>query len=138
LETAFSTLDGDNKFAVTHIKTKRGVKSIIKAVENNSPIIGKTDDIYFEKEMENVLRLPSKQTLNEYRKVISQDTFTRTEIDKDFFDGSNDAIPFAKTLNKESDRLYFGGYHREWWTDKGRYVKEKTKLDDRSTVTMVI
>src|SRR5690606_18447288 len=52
--------------------------------------------------------------------------------------GDNGAIPFAKTLDKESKRIYFGGYEREWWTDKGRYVKDKTKLDDRSTATMVI
>lgn len=138
IETAFSTLDGDNKFIVTHIKTKRGIKSIIKAVENNAPILNKTKDIYFEKEMENILKLPSKQTLKEYKKHIIQDNFTRTEIDSDFFDNSNGAIPFAKTLDKESKRLYFGGYEREWWTEKGRYVKEKTKLDDRSTATMVI
>lgn len=138
IETAFSTLDGDNKFIVTHIKTKRGIKSIIKAVENNSPILNKTKDIYFEKEMENILKLPSKQTLKEYKKHIIQDNFTRTEIDSDFFDNSNGAIPFAKTLDKENKRIYFGGYKREWWTEKGRYVKEKTKLDDRSTATMVI
>lgn len=138
IETAFSTLDGDNKFIVTHIKTKRGIKSVIKAVENNAPILNKTKDIYFEKEMENILKLPSKQTLKEYKKHIIQDNFTRTEIDRDFFDNSNGAIPFAKTLDKESKRLYFGGYQREWWTEKGRYVKEKTKLDDRSTATMVI
>lgn len=138
IETAFSTLDGDNKFIVTHIKTKRGIKSVIKAVENNAPILNKTKDIYFEKEMENILKLPSKQTLKEYKKHIVQDNFTRTEIDRDFFDNSNGAIPFAKTLDKESKRLYFGGYQREWWTEKGRYVKEKTKLDDRSTATMVI
>lgn len=138
IETAFSTLDGDNKFIVTHIKTKRGIKSVIKAVENNAPILNKTKDIYFEKEMENILKLPSKQTLKEYKKHIIQDNFTRTEIDSDFFDNSNGAIPFAKTLDKESKRLYFGGYKREWWTEKGRYVKEKTKLDDRSTATMVI
>lgn len=138
IETAFSTLDGDNKFIVTHIKTKRGIKSIIKAVENNSPILNKTKDIYFEKEMENILKLPSKQTLKEYKKHIIQDNFTRTEIDSDFFDDSNGAIPFAKTLDKENKRIYFGGYKREWWTEKGRYVKEKTKLDDRSTATMVI
>lgn len=138
IENAFSTLDGDNKFIVTHIKTKRGIKSIIKAVENNAPILNRTKDIYFDKEMENILKLPSKQTLKEYKKHIIQDNFTRTEIDSDFFDNSNGAIPFAKTLDKESKRLYFGGYEREWWTDKGRYVKDKTKLDDRSTATMVI
>lgn len=138
IENAFSTLDGDNKFVVTHIKTKRGIKSIIKAVENNAPILNKTKDIYFEKEMENILRLPSKQTLEEYKKNIIQDSFTRTEIDSDFLNGDNGAIPFAKTLDKESKRIYFGGYEREWWTYKGRYVKDKTKLDDRSTATMVI
>ena len=137
IESAFSTLDGDNKFAVTHIKTKRGVKSIIKAVENDSPIIPKTTDIYFEKEMSNVMRLPSKQTLKEYKKVINQDNFTRTEIDKGFLNMDNDAIPFSKTLDTDEKRLYFGGYERDWWTDKGRYVKEKTKLDDRSTATML-
>src|SRR5690606_31013004 len=41
IENAFSTLDGDNKFVVTHIKTKRGIKSIIKAVENNTPILNR-------------------------------------------------------------------------------------------------
>lgn len=137
IENAFSTLNGDNKFTVTHIKTKRGIKSVIKAVENNSPIITRTTDIYFEKELNNVLRLPSKQTLKEYSKVIHQDNFTRTEIDNGFFEDCNGAIPFARTLDKDSKIVYFGGYERNWWTEKGRYVKEKTKLDDRSTATML-
>lgn len=138
IENAFSTLNGDNQFSVTHVRTKRGIKSIINAVKDDAPLLNRTADIYFEKEVENVLRLPSKTTLKEYKKVINQDNFTRTEIDKGFLNDENGAIPFAKTLDRDSNRLYFGGYEREWWTDKGRYVKEKTKLDDRSTATMVI
>lgn len=138
IENAFSTLDGDNKFTITHIRTKRGIKSIINAVKNNEPIISKNSDIYFEKEMNNLLRLPKKDTLKDYQKVINQDNFTRTEIDNGFLNSNFGAIPFAKTLDKDSKRLYFGGYERDWWSEKGRYVKEKTKLDDRSTATMVI
>lgn len=137
IENSFELLNGDNKFTVTHIRTKRGIKSVIKAVEENRPMLNRTTDIYFEKEMNNILRMPSKQTLKEYQKVIQQDNFTRTDINIDFFKDEFGAIPFAKTLDKDSKRIYFGGYHREWWTDKGRYVKEKTKLDDRSTATMI-
>jgi hypothetical protein len=137
IETAFSLLDGDNKFAITHIKTKRGIKSIINAVEQNKPQFGRTTDIYFEKEMNGILRLPNKQTLKEYSKVITQDNFTRTEVSTDFFKDGYGAIPFGQTLEKESRKMFFGGYEREWWTNKGRYVKDKTRLDDRSTATMV-
>ncbi|UUG68051.1 hypothetical protein [Bacillus phage PK-3] len=137
IETSFGLLDGDNKFTVTHIKTKRGIKSIINAVEENKPLIGKATDIFFEKEMANVIKIPSKQTLKEYHKSIQQDNFTRTEISADFFKDANGAIPFGRTLDKEPKTIYFGGYKREWWTDKGRYVKDKTRLDDRSTATMV-
>jgi hypothetical protein len=137
IENSFSLLDGDNKFTVTHVKTKRGIKSIINAVEKNEPLLTKTKDVYFEKEMNNFLRMPSKQTLKEHQKLINQDNFTRTEIHPDFLKSDNGAIPFAKTLDKVTKRIYFGGYEREWWTPKGRYVAEKTKLDDRSTATML-
>jgi hypothetical protein len=137
VENAFTLLNGDNKFTVTHVKTKRGIKSIINAVEKSEPQVTKVTDVYFEKEMNNILKLPSRQTLKEYKNVIKQDNFTRTEIHKDFFNDEHGAIPFAKTLDKESKRVYFGGYERDWWTQKGRYVKEKTKLDDRSTATML-
>jgi hypothetical protein len=137
VENSFSLLNGDNKFTVTHIKTKRGIKSIINAVEEDRPLLTKTTDIYFEKEMNNLMKLPNKETLKEYKNVIKQDNFTRTEIHKDFFNPENGAIPFAKTLDKEVKRVYFGGYEREWWTDKGRKVEKKTKLDDRSTATML-
>ena len=136
IENAFELLNGDNKFTVTHIRTKRGIKSIINAVENNKPLL-KSTDVYFEKEMNNILKMPSKQTLREYQKVIQQDNFTRTEIHNDFFKNELGAIPFAKTLDKEVKRIYFGGYKRDWWTERGRYVEEKTKLDDRSTATML-
>jgi hypothetical protein len=137
VETSFNLLDGDNKFTVSHIKTKRGIKSVIKAVEESRPILTKTTDVYFEKEMNGLLKMPNKQTLKEYQKAILQDTFTRIEIDKDFLSEKNGAIPFGGTLDKETKKLYFGGYKREWWTSKGRYVKDKTRLDDRSTATMV-
>lgn len=137
IETSFSVLDGDNKFAITHVKTKRGIKSIIKAVENNQPSVGKTTDILFEKEMANILKMPSKSTLKEYQKAIAQDNFTRTEVSSDFFKEEHGAIPFATTLEKDVRTLYFGGYQREWWTSKGRRVDNKTRLDDRSTATMV-
>lgn len=138
IENSFTLLNGDNKFTVTHIKTKRGIKSIINAVQEDKPLLTRTKDVYFEKEMENLLKLPSKQTLKEYKDTIKQDNFTRMEIHNDFFNPEDGAIPFAKTLDKDVKRVYFGGYHREWWSAKGRFVKEKTKLDDRSTATMVI
>lgn len=137
IENAFEILNGDNKYAVTHIKTKRGIKSVINAVKSNEPILNRPRDIYFEKEMNNVLKMPNKNTLKEYRSVIMQDNFTRTEIDKDFFIDENGAIPFGETLEKESRKLFFGGYAREWWTPKGRYVEHRTRLDDRSTATML-
>lgn len=137
VETSYSLLNGDNKLVVNNIKTKNGIKSIIKAVENNQPMIGKTTDIYFEKEMSNMFKLPNKETMKEYRNVISQDNFTRMEIDNDFLNDSNGAIPFGKTLDREPKKLYMGGYERDWWTTKGRYTSSKTRLDDRSTATMV-
>ncbi|AGI11729.1 hypothetical protein X915_gp263 [Bacillus phage vB_BanS-Tsamsa] len=137
IETSFTLLNGDNKFTVSHVKTKRGIKSIIKAVEDDRPQIGKTTDIFFEKEMTNILKIPSKQTLKEYDKVITQDNFTRTDISADFFSDKHGAIPLGFTLEKESRKIYFGGYKRDWWTSKGRYVKDKTRLDDRSTATML-
>ncbi|UUV46157.1 type IV secretory system conjugative DNA transfer family protein [Bacillus phage vB_BanS-Thrax2] len=137
IETSFTLLNGDNKFTVSHIKTKRGIKSIIKAVEEDRPQLAKTTDIFFEKEMSNIMKIPSKQTLKEYDKVITQDNFTRTEISADFFSDKHGAIPLGFTLEKESRKIYFGGYKRDWWTPKGRYVKDKTRLDDRSTATML-
>uniref|UniRef100_A0AB39C6T8 P-loop containing nucleoside triphosphate hydrolase n=1 Tax=Bacillus phage KoopaTroopa TaxID=3234046 RepID=A0AB39C6T8_9CAUD len=137
IETSFTLLNGDNKFTVSHVKTKRGIKSIIKAVEEDRPQIAKTTDIFFEKEMTNILKIPSKQTLKEYDKVIMQDNFTRTDISADFFSDKHGAIPLGFTLEKESRKIYFGGYKRDWWTTKGRYVKDKTRLDDRSTATML-
>lgn len=137
VENSFNLLDGDNKFTVTHIKTKRGIKAVIDSVKTNNPMITKSKDVFFDKEMTNLLKMPNKQTLKEYSKVIKQDNFTRTEIDKDFFLDENEAIPFGQTLEKESRKLYFGGYQREWWTPKGRYVEKKTRLDDRSTATML-
>jgi hypothetical protein len=137
VENSFSLLNGDNKLTVTHARTKTSIRSMIKLVEENKPSLSKTTDIYFEKEMNTMLKLPSKNTLKEYKNTIKQDNFTRTEINGDFYNGENGAIPFAHTLDKDSKRVYFGGYEREWWTDKGRYVKEKTKLDDRSTATML-
>lgn len=137
IETAFSLFDGDNKFTITHVKTKRGIKSIINAVQKNEPIIGKTPDILFEKEMNGILKMPSKNTLKEYGKVIAQDNFTRTDISADFFKAEHGAIPFATTLEKDVRDIYFGGYQRDKWTARGRYVKDKTRLDDRSTATMI-
>jgi len=137
VETSFSLLNGDNKFAITHIKTKRGIKSVINAVKENKPALNRTADIYFEKEMNNLLKMPSKQTLKEHRDVIKQDNFTRTEISSDFFKPDNGAIPFGTTLDKEPKKIFFGGYKRHWWTPKGRKVDDKTRLDDRSTATMV-
>lgn len=137
IENAYDLLSGDNRFTVTHIKTKRGIKSMINAVENNTPQLTKTTDIYFEKEMNNLLKLPHKQTLKEFKNVIQQDNYTRIDISKDFFKDEDGAIPFGSTLEKESRQLYFGGYKREWWSPKGRYVKDKTRLDDRSTATML-
>ena len=138
IQNSFELLNGDNKFTTKIIKTKRGVKAIINNVENNRPSITDTSDLLYEKELFNILKLPNKKTLREYGDVIMQDNFTRTEIDEDFKIKDNGAIPFAKTLDKNPEVLYFGGYKREWWDKKGRYVKEKTRLDDRTTATMVI
>lgn len=137
VETAFQTMNGDNKLTVRHVKTKRGIKAIIEAVKEDKPMLTKSSDVFFEKEMNNFLKLPSKQTLKEYKKVIQQDNFTRTEIDEAFFKAEHGAIPFAQTLEKESRKMFFGGYERSWWTDKGRHVNDKTRLDDRSTATMI-
>ena len=137
IETAYSLLDGDNKYTVTHIKSAEGIKTIIHAVDNNIPLLGKPTDVYFEKEMNNVLKMPSKETLKEYNKVIVQDEFTRSEIDEDFLKEEDGAIPFGHTLDKEPKKLLFGGYVREEWTEKGRLTKYKQRLDDRSTGTMV-
>lgn len=136
LENSFALLDGDNKFTVTHIKTKRGIKSVIHAVEQNKPIQSKKTDVYFDKEMKNVLKMPNKETLKEF-KIINQDNFTRSDIDEDFFNSANGAIPFATTLDKVPKKMYFGGYVRDWWTELGRYTANKKALDDRSTTTMV-
>lgn len=244
VEGAFSTLDGDNKFVFNHIRTKRGIKTIIKAVNENKPLISKPRDIYFEKELKQLVDVPDKETLKEFKKVIQQDNFTRTEIHKDFLvnvkasnkkdkkiftnkkdlydyllkqdlrkflgvnnngyfnckfhedssqsatieidkktnypkykcnDGSckftgnifkvteklfklnksdavdhlcnyynvefvdNQALPFATTLDKDSKIISFPSYEREWWEEgKGRYVEERTKLDDRSRATLVV
>lgn len=137
LETTYGLLDGDNKYTVTNIKSKKGIEKVIKAVEKNEPLLGKATDIYFEKEMSNILKMPSKETLKEYNKVIIQDSFTRTEIDEDFLKDEEGAIPFGYTLDKEPKKLFMGGYKRQVWTDKGRLAKNKQRLDDRSTATMV-
>jgi len=136
IENSFSLLNGDNKFTVSISKTKKNTQKMIEAVKKNKPILTKPTDIYFEKEMNELVKLPNKKTLKEY-KVITQDNFTRTEIDPAFFEDKDGAIPFGFTLDKKPKKIYFAGYKREWWTEKGRYVKEKTKLDDRSTATMV-
>jgi hypothetical protein len=137
VENAYSLLDGDNKFTISHIKTKRGIKSVINCVKKNEPIIGRTKDIYFEKEMNNILKMPNKETLKEYRNVIMQDNFTRTDVDGDFFSDEDGAVPFGYTLEKTRRKLFFGGYKRKDWTTKGRKAFSKTRLDDRSTATMV-
>lgn len=138
IENSFSLLNGDNQFEFNRVRTKKGTMLFINAVKNNKPLPLKSRDIYFEKEMENFLSIPNKSTLEEYSKIINQDNFTRTEIDKGFLNDKYGGLPFAETLDKESKRLYFGGYKRDWWTDKGRLAKNESMLDDRSTATMVI
>lgn len=137
IETSYGLLDGDNKFTVSNVKSKKGITRMISAIEKNEPILNKTPDVFFEKEMKSIIKLPSKETLREYNKVIIQDSFTRTEIDEDFFKDESGAIPFGFTLDKEPKKLFMGGYCREEWTEKGRYTKYKQRLDDRSTATMV-
>lgn len=137
LETSYGLLDGDNKYSVTNVKSKKRIEKIISAIEKNEPLLGKTTDVYFEKELKNIVKLPSKETLREYNKVIIQDSFTRTEIDEDFFKDEDGAIPFGYSLDKEPKKLFMGGYKREDWTVKGRLTKQKQQLDDRSTATMV-
>ncbi|WP_186321354.1 type IV secretory system conjugative DNA transfer family protein [Bacillus sp. FJAT-22090] len=133
LETSYGLLDGDNKYTVTNVKSKKRIEKLINAVEKNEPLLGKTTDVYFEKELKNIIKLPSKETLKEYNKVIIQDSFTRTEIDDDFFRDEDGAIPFGYTLDKEPKKLFMGGYKRGDWSEKGRYVKDKQALDDKST-----
>lgn len=137
VENSFSLLDGDNSFKAKRMKTQGSRIKVINAVKKNVPLPMRTPDIYFEKEMENIVRLPKKETLKEFTSVIEQDGFTRSEIDKDFLEDTAGAIPFGYTLDKEPKKLYLGGYNRNDWTEKGRYVKDKQKLDDRSTSTMV-
>lgn len=137
VQTAFEMLDGDNRFECRYIKTKRGIKTIIEATDKNKSLFNKPSDIFFDKEMNQLLRLPNKQTLKENTKLIEQDNFTRTEIHPDFFDSSNEALPFARTIDKESKVLHFGGYERDDWNERGRLAKQKTKLDDRCEVTMI-
>lgn len=137
IETAFSLFDGDNKFSITNVKSKKTTERIVEAVNKNEPLLGKPVDILFEKEMKNLIKLPSKETLKEYNNVIMQDTFTRTEVDEDFLQNTDGAIPFGVTLDKEPKVLHMGGYKRNDWTEKGRYTKYKQRLDDRSTATMV-
>jgi hypothetical protein len=139
IENSFELLNGDNQFIVTHIKSKRGIKSMIKKVEDNKPQMTKTPDIFFEKEIESMLKIPSKQTLKDFSNVIPQDNFTRNEIDEDFFNDEDGAIPFASTLEKVPRKIYFGGYKREWWSKSGiagRLAKSKTRLDDRCTAVL--
>ena len=137
IETTYSILNGDNKMTVTNIKTKNGIKTVIHAVDNNEPIITRTKDVYFEKEMSSILKMPNKETLKEYGGVIAQDSFTRTEIADDFLKDLDGSIPFATTLEKEPKRLYMGGYIREEWTEKGRLTQSKQRLDDSCTASMV-
>lgn len=135
--SSFENLDGDNKFTFKQIRTKRGIRNIIKSVKENKPQMFKQGEVFFEKEMEQMISIPNKTTLKEYSKIIEQDNYTRTEIHPDFLKNENDSLPFANTLDKDARRVYFGGYLRDWWTTKGRLVSEKTKLDDRSTATMI-
>lgn len=137
VQTAFESLDGDNKFECRYIRTKSGVKATIEAVKNNKPQLNKHSDIYFDKEVNQLLRVPNRQTLKENSKIIEQDNFTRTEIHKDFFNGENGGLAFARTLDKKSKNLYFGGYERDDWNEKGRKALEKQKLDDRCEVTLI-
>lgn len=137
LTNAIEELEGDNQFSIRHIRTKRGVKSIIEAVEKNVPQLNKTRDIYFDAEINQFMKMPSKNTLKEYKKVILQDNFTRTEVHEDFLKSDLEAITFARTLDKESKVISFPAYKRDWWTEKGRKAHVKTELDDRSTVTMI-
>ena len=137
IETAFSLLDGDNSYKSHVIKSKKGIEKEIKAVQENKPLPLRAPDIYYEKELKNLVKLPAQETLQEFKKVIDQDGFTRSEIDEAFFEDADGAIPFAYTLDKEPKKLFMGGYKREDWTPKGRYAKNKGRLDDRSTSTML-
>jgi hypothetical protein len=136
--SCFNQLDGDNKFVYKIHKSEKGVKAILNRIEHNKTRPFTNHNIFFEKEMEQIVNIPSKKTLKEFSKLIDQDNFTRTEIEGDFFDSSNDAIPFATTLDKEKRTMYLGGYSRSWWTQDGRYVADKTRLDDRCNPTILI
>jgi hypothetical protein len=129
--SSFQQLDGDNRFVVKYIKSKRGVKAVIKSIINNKPMSMYGKDIFCEKEMNQLVKIPNKQTLKEFKSVIDQDSFTRTEIPEAFFKEEIGALPFAKTLDKEPRTIHFPNYEREDWTDKGRKVFGKTLLDDR-------
>lgn len=137
VQTAFEQLNGDNSFVCKEIKTQNGIKVTIKAVEENKPVLMKPSNLFFEGEMNKMLTLPNRKLLKEYKKVIDQDGHTRAEVDNDFFDSNKDAIPFAITLDKQPKTLYFGGYEREWWTEKGRKALSKQALDDRCEINVV-
>jgi hypothetical protein len=137
VQNCFQQLDGDNKFVVKQIRTKRGIKNTVISVVNNKPLPMYGKDIFCEKEMNQLFKIPSKQTLKEFKKIIDQDNFTRTEISEDFFKEEVGALPFATSLDKEPRTLNFPNYEREDWSVKGRKVDKKTQLDDRCTETLV-
>lgn len=138
VESSFDNLDGDNKFEYRQVKTKKGIKTIIENCEKNNPSFNHGTDIFFEKEMNQLIRLPNKQTLKENKKLIEQDNFTRTEIHEDFFKDENNALPIARTLEKEERIIRMPSYEREWWTDRGRKALSKTALDDNSQAELLI
>lgn len=136
-ESSFSLLDGDNKFTSTYIKSKKGINKTINAVNNNEPMLNKTTDVLFEKELKEIIKLPNKETLHEFQTTIVQDTYTRSEINESFFNSEDGAIPFGYTLDKEPKKVFMGGYKRDDWSVKGRKAKNKQALDDASVSTMV-
>lgn len=139
VESAFTCFDGDNKFVCNVVKTKKGFKKVLNTVEMKSvkTSFERSDDIFYNDELSEMLKIPSRTVLEENKKIIKHDSYSRTEIEEDFFKESDSSIPFAKTLDKENKRISLGGYERDWWTDKGRFTKYRNVLDDRSVSTMI-
>lgn len=135
VQSAFESLDGDNKFEVRQIRTKKGLKTVIKSVQENERKILAGNDIFFQKEISQFLRMPSNQTLKENQRLIDQDNFTRMEIHEDFLEKSGNLL--AYTLEKGRRAIYLPAYEREWWTEKGRLALDKTKLDDNCYPWMI-
>lgn len=138
VESAFTCFDGDNKFVCNFVKTKKGFKKVLNTIEMKKvkTSFERSDDIFYNEELSELLKIPSRTVLEENKKIIKHDSYSRSEIDDDFLTETDNSIPFARTLDKENKRINLGGYERKWWTEKGREAMDRSRLDDRSVSTM--